>query len=228
MKNLKSLMETDLGVNAEVLLNLIKTKENSIFVDLGVRDGNSSTIFLEGSTERENKVYGVDISFETCSTKIKKHPNYTMIENDSVIAGDEWDGGEIDVLFVDTIHSEPHVMCELHKWYPHMKKGGSIVFHDSNWPDGKIYKPMGKSFGRVDTAIKKFFNIDTLNFVDDNIDVKTYPKSWGMTFIKLLKKYDYIGDVSDWDSIYEERAELIELSIQNGGRTTSKLSKFIK
>jgi len=228
MKNLKSLMGTDLGVNAEVLLNLIKTKENAVFVDLGVRNGNSSTIFLEGSTERENKVYGVDISFSSCPTKVKEHPNYTMIENDSVIAGEEWDSGEVDVLFIDTIHSEPQVMCELHKWYPHMKKGGSIVFHDSNWPEGKFYKPMGKSFGRVDTAIKRFFKIDTLDFKDDNIDVKTYPKSWGMTFIKLLKKYDYIGDVSDWNSIYDEREELLRLSMKDGQRTAKNLKKFIK
>jgi len=228
MKELELLKQTDLGVNAEELYNLTKTKKNSVFVDLGVRTGNSSTILLEGSTERKNKVYGVDISFSSCATKVKKHPNYTMIENDSVIAGEEWDGGEIDVLFVDTIHSEPQVMCELHKWYPHMKEGGSVIFHDSNWPKGKFFKPMGKAFGRVDTAIKRFFNIDTLNFTDDNIDVKTYPKSWGMTFIKLLKKYDYIGDVSDWDSIYEERDELLRLSIEDGRRTADHLKKFIE
>jgi len=71
---------------------------------------------------------------------------------DSVQAGVEWNGGEIDLLYLDSHHSYEHVYSELKAWIPHLSDKGVVLGHDVNplyWHD--MYKT-----GGVDRAFREF------------------------------------------------------------------------
>ena len=68
---------TDIGVNASKLYEVISKYNNSTFVELGVRSGVSSEIFLIDSEKNNNKIYGVDVDWSLLSPYVNSHINYT-------------------------------------------------------------------------------------------------------------------------------------------------------
>lgn len=207
-ETLELISKGDLGNNSYELHKVISQYSNSIFVDLGVRTGESSTVMLIDSTEKQNKVFGVDVEFSRLEAEVNIHPNYTKLLGDSSTLGKNWKD-KIEGLFVDTIHVKEQVMCELYFWYPHIKEGGFITFHDSNWPGGKYDFIGGENWPRVEEGIYNFFGINTLNYEDEFITVKNYPESYGMTFVTIKKKKDYISLFNDWEYIFERRNKLL-------------------
>lgn len=211
MNNLESLKHSDLGPNVYHLHNCISQFSNTTFIDLGVREGISSAIMLMGSEEKNNKVFGVDVDPNPVNSFVRNHPQYQFVLGDSVTIGKQWTGGDVSVVFIDTFHIKEQVMMELYHWYPHIIENGYFVFHDSNWPEGKCDIFGGIGWPRVEEGIKTFFNVNEMNYEDDSIEVKTYPESWGMTFVKVKKKKDYISIFKDWEHIFERRNHLISL-----------------
>lgn len=59
----------------------------------------------------------------------------TTLRGRSADVGKEWDGGPIDVLFIDGDHSFDGVTADIRAWVPHVKPGGLLLFHDSDLPD---------------------------------------------------------------------------------------------
>jgi len=53
-----------------------------------------------------------------------------QIVGDSTEIGKSWNGGMIDMVFVDGDHSYEHCKSDAMAWLPHLKKGGIIAFHD--------------------------------------------------------------------------------------------------
>jgi hypothetical protein len=107
-------------------------------------------------------------------------------------------------------------MCELYYWYEHVRDGGWIVFHDTDWPDGKNEFIGGRNWERADNGVKNFFGIESLNYEDDYILVKHYPSSWGMTFVNVKKKKDYVSLFKDWDNVFAERNYLTSIFWNEG------------
>lgn len=209
MFDLKKYINTDLGQNAQHLYDITKKYTDTIFVDLGVRYGISSEIMLIDSDKNNNSVVGIDVDFSLLSNDIESHNNYATILGDSSTIGKYWDNGEISGLFVDTFHIKEQVLCELYHWYPHVKEGGFIVFHDSNWPEGKHDVYDNITWDRVEVGIKDFFGVDAMNYEDDFIKMITYPESWGMTIVELKKKKDFISEYKKWENVFESRNKLI-------------------
>ena len=54
----------DLGVNAWIFADLVKTYKNARFMDLGVRLGASSAIMSINADDNNNQVCGCDLKFE--------------------------------------------------------------------------------------------------------------------------------------------------------------------
>ncbi len=210
MKKTDHLLNTDLGINVEPLYDIISKQKNTILVDLGVRSGVSSEIMLIDSEENNNVVFGVDVTFDQLHPVVNHHSLYTKILGDSVTTGKKWDK-EIGGLFVDTFHIKEQVMCELYYWYKHVRVGGFIAFHDSNWPEDKhdVYGDI--VWPRVEEGIKEFFNIESLSYEDEYITVNNYPESWGMTIVEIKNKKDYISSYNKWNDIFDRRNYLINL-----------------
>lgn len=207
-EKLKILANGDLGPNIYKLYDTLSKYSNSIFVDLGVRTGASSTAMLIDSLKNNNKIFGVDIDFSKLDDDVNNHPNYTKLVGDSTTIGKNWKNN-IEGLFVDTIHVKEQIMCELYYWYTHIKEGGFIAFHDSNWPSEKYDIIGGEIWPRVEEGIFNFFGINTLNYEDEFITVENYPESNGMTFVTIKKKKDYINLINNWNYIFERRNKLL-------------------
>jgi predicted O-methyltransferase YrrM len=64
----------------------------------------------------------------------------TQILGDSAATGRNWHT-PIDMVIIDADHTEKGIAADIAAWYPHVKEGGYLVFHDyaeERWPDVKI------------------------------------------------------------------------------------------
>lgn len=219
----------ELGENTLDLISIIEGSQgNEIYVDIGVETGKSSKVLLHGAFSNNNKVYGIDPIPVIGIDGILNHPNYTLIKKDSVVAGREWDKGNVDIIFVDSIHAKEQVMMELFYWWDLIKVGGWAVFHDTQWFDyihkfdhpcaGK--KPGNSGLGydfyqgiaweTPDKAILEFFKIPDLNHKDQNIECKHYSPSLGMTYIQKKNNFDYKSLTKNWEEIESRRQILLK------------------
>lgn len=216
---LSAAASSDLGSNAQVLSNFVRGKTNSVFLDLGVRDGYSSAILALNSKNNDNKVYGVDVNFNNFRSELVEGENYLQLEGDSSTIGkyaEIEDLNNVDFVFVDSLHVREQVLCELFYWVPRIKEGGTVAFHDSHWPEGKRDQAGDRSWNRVDEAIKDFFGLETLeDYEDDNLKVSCYPDSWGMTFVTIKNK-EFQNKVEDWNQVFNTRNDLISVFWNEG------------
>lgn len=211
---------SDLGENALVLLDLVKTKKNSRFMDIGVRGGVSSAILSYQNKENNNTVCGCDINFDLFFSGGGKYVNdsYTCYLYDSVTLGKTWDEDPFDIIFIDSLHTREQVLAELYFWSNHITEGGHFIFHDSHWENEDGDTIGGVEQRRVDEAITEFFNLPTnvmeINtYENEDILLHHYPGSYGMTFIQV-KTFDVIKKFKegiDWKEVFEIRNHLIDL-----------------
>lgn len=209
---IENYMRSDVGLSNSIrILNLISTfGHNNIFVDLGVWHGFTSNILLCNSKNNNNVVYGVDVNFENTDKYVLSHKNYIKTVGDSVTIGKKWNKGPVGILFIDTLHVYEQVLMELYFWYNHIKTDGYIILHDTNWPEEQYDSYGDIIWEKPATAIKKFFNIDSLNYEDEFIRVENHPESNGMTFIKIKNKKQY-GTNIDWVEVSKRRNYLVSL-----------------
>jgi cephalosporin hydroxylase len=224
--DLSKFYNTDLGINSNMLHQTSSKYKNSIFVDLGVREGNSSEIMLINSDINNNKVYGVDVDWSLLKQELKVHSNYTPILGDSSTVGKYWDK-KINGLFVDTFHIKEQVLTELYFWYPHIEEGGFIAFHDTNWPDGKYDIYNNIVWERPEEGVKSFFNIDSLNYEDEYLKINHYPESWGMTIVEIKKKKDYISEYKNWQEVLNLRNKLIGIFWNESNKSNVKIDLIL-
>ncbi len=204
---------SDLGENAYKMAEFLSDKRDSVFVDIGVRDGYSSGILAIAAAERNNKVYGVDVNFNAFNTELVDNNRYLQLEGDSSTIGkyvEIDDLNKVDFLFVDSLHTREQVLCELYYWVPRMTEGATVAFHDSHWPAGKKDTSGGREWNRVDDAIREFFGLNELKNIDtEEISVRCHPASWGMTFVTMHNPKVFENHVTDWESVFKIRNELI-------------------
>jgi hypothetical protein len=201
---------SDLGPNAIKLYEKIANRKNKIFVDLGVRHGISSKVMLIDADINGNKVYGIDVDDSFLHSSVRNNQHYNFLMGDSVTVGKYWNE-KINGLFVDTFHIKQQVLCELFFWFEHVEEGGFIAFHDTNWPENKHDVYGGIIWPRVEEAIKLFFNIDSLNYVDEYIKVVNYPDYWGLTIVDKIKHKNFKENIENWSEIFKSRNQLISI-----------------
>lgn len=226
----------ELGENILHLVDIIEKREGTqVYVDIGVESGKSSKVLLHGSYVNGTKVYGIDPIPTIGIDGILNHPNYTLLKQDSVVAGREWNNGEVDIAFIDSIHVKPQVMMELYYWWDLVKIDGWLVFHDTEWgmnkPNGYIHKPdhpcagrkpgnsglgydfyAGRGWETPEYAIFDFFKLQDLNVENEYIKSLHYPDSLGMTFIQKKQNFDYKNLISQdqWQKTELERQSILK------------------
>jgi SAM-dependent methyltransferase len=203
----------DIGSNAFVLADLVKPMKNSRFMDLGVRLGVSSAIMSIDAEKNNNQVCGCDLNFSGFESNGARfvNKNYLCYMSDSVTLGKNWDEDPFDIIFVDTIHTREQVLAELYFWSNHLKENGYFIFHDSHWEQpGDVIG--GKQWERVDVAITDFFGLpksvrEMDEYEDDNIILKHYRPSYGMTFVQVkdLGAVEKFKKNIDWKKVFEIR-----------------------
>lgn len=128
------------------LLPLMVFASNAkIVVELGTCGGASTEVILEAC-----KIVGANLY--TCDLEIVKTWNgkvlgdiltkygdiCTFVHGDSVEFGKKWNDGEIDLLYIDTKHTQEHTKEELTVWESHVRIGGWIVLHDTHEGSVKV------------------------------------------------------------------------------------------
>jgi predicted O-methyltransferase YrrM len=105
-------------------------------VEIGTGKGISLSRILIGlALHVEVQVWSIDL--EDC-VKAREHvancqiPNwrYKMLIGDSVAIGKEWKDDYLDMIYFDGKHSYEGVLADVEVWYPHLKLGGILAFHD--------------------------------------------------------------------------------------------------
>lgn len=220
LKNFINEPHCDLGSNAWILADLVRTFKNARFIDLGVRLGASSAIMSIETEKNNNQVCGCDLMFDGFEKNGARfvNSNYMCYQADSVTLGKNWDEDPFDIIFVDTIHTREQVLAELYFWSNHIKEDGYFIFHDSHWEKEGGDVIGGVEWKRVDEAITDFFNLPTNvmkmdTYENENISLRHYPGSYGMTFIQV-KTLDSIAKFKknvDWNEVFQIRNNLNDL-----------------
>ena len=118
-------------------------------MEIGVRDGASTSAFLSGVEEHGGHVYSIDV--EPCGNLFAGHPQWTFIQANStdlqaVIRQIPY---QIDLLLIDGDHSRAGVLADF-EYARQVRAGGLILFHDilpevrpsecgdSSWPGDDV------------------------------------------------------------------------------------------
>lgn len=140
----KYLQECELNALRELIWKLPK---GSVCVNIGAGFGTSGIAFIENPDI--GKLYTIDIyETEKQSTLgnleyemgvfrqfgFDKDPRYKQIPGDSIAVSQIWNGGMLDMIFVDGDHSYEHCKNDIYGWHPHMKRGSIMAFHDYKEP----------------------------------------------------------------------------------------------
>jgi Methyltransferase domain len=115
-------------------LRRLRREARGTVLELGVRGGNSTTALLAGLEERGGKLWSVDVD-STCAGLFTDHPQWKFVTADSrdcdPVVRSGLGAAELDVLFVDTLHTYEQVRDELAVWGDRIRSGGTILFHDT-------------------------------------------------------------------------------------------------
>jgi len=109
-------------------------------------------------------------------------PLPTQVLGDSSTIGKTWKGGDLDLVLIDGDHSREGITKDIDAWYPHVKAGGYIGFHDYQalvWADVKNV---------VDAKMagdEKILHVDTLIIFKKLSNFKSYVDKDGATCIEV-------------------------------------------
>lgn len=73
-----------------------------------------------------------DTSFAANCDLFRRFGNITCEQALTSEAAARWPHGSVDVLFIDADHSQQGTLANLWAWWPRLKAGGIVIFHDDN------------------------------------------------------------------------------------------------
>lgn len=117
--------------DAEVLVPEVqKLEAGDIYLEVGVDKGKSLSI-ASMVAKPGVRLFGVDInSLPYLGEFLLEYKNTSFCRSDSSEYAAQWKFGKISVLFIDGDHSYEGCKKDIEAWYPHMKEGGVMMFHD--------------------------------------------------------------------------------------------------
>lgn len=115
-------------------LQFVYLQSEGNVLELGVREGVSTSALLYGVEQNGGHVWSVDLN-DRCADVMRGHPQWTFIHGNSLDVARLEEGGvpaDLDLLFCDTVHSYEQVNLELKTWGPRVKPDGLILVHGIN------------------------------------------------------------------------------------------------
>lgn len=120
--------ESDISYHFDTFNRLIEEHDVRWIIELGTRDGHSTSCFLVRAMQRAGHVWSVDIN----PNGLVPRRGWTMI------VGNDLDPDvfsqlpdSCDLLFIDTSHAYDHTVLELSMYGPKVRPGGLILLHDT-------------------------------------------------------------------------------------------------
>jgi predicted O-methyltransferase YrrM len=157
-------------LNFLYIITLIHKPE--VIMELGTRGGESTRVFHHLAHKYNLQGYSVDLVAQP--GWLANSTNWKHFESDDISFGNnlskagKFPTGEtfsgIDLLFIDTSHEYEHTKEELKTYWPLVKPGGLMIFHDTNLTnkssrrlDGTVNRGWDNQRG-VTRAIEEFFD----------------------------------------------------------------------
>lgn len=140
--------------------NEASKRENPIIVELGVDQGQSTKVFLNAISEKPNaKLISIDIL--DCKDAAKSD-NWDFVQQDSadietLILKKPFLKDGIDLLYVDSKHTDEHVLKEVYGFFKYIKENGIIYFDDID--SGPYMRNQRKDSVSLEIANRKILNL---------------------------------------------------------------------
>ncbi len=124
-------MET-LPQKLKIIREYIKNVDKPFILELGVREGISTKMFLEVCDQNNGNLISVDIL--DCS-KVSNNPRWKFIHSsdDNFELINKLLNQKIDILFIDSLHEPNHVRKVFYNYYNFVKTNGLIFIDDVVW-----------------------------------------------------------------------------------------------
>lgn len=132
---------------------------NCTVVEIGSYLGASSSFLASAAKEKDGILYCVDTwknegmdeaprdTYEEFIQNTKHYENWIIpMRGKSVEVAKDFNI-DIDMLFIDGDHSYQAVKADVDAWFPKLKNGAIVVFHDCGWAEGvqKVIEEIVKS-----------------------------------------------------------------------------------
>lgn len=122
--------------HALLLYNLAWQMNAQVVVEIGLGPGDSTSVFLLAMKATNGKLISIDIKPQPIAEQkidqLGLRDRWEFICKPSEIAAREWpQNRKIDILLVDGLHTYNQIRMEYRLFRPLMKKGGYMLFHDS-------------------------------------------------------------------------------------------------
>ena len=134
----------------------IKEIKNIRILELGVREGLSTCLFLKACDDNDGKMISIDIdNYSHLHQNNKWNFICTRDDNFEKIDKEILKIGDLDVIYIDSFHEPNHVKKIFYHYYSFLKEGGFIFVDDISWlPYAKSTKRTNS--GNYEANIKTF------------------------------------------------------------------------
>lgn len=172
------------------------TKTAPTILELGTREGISTSVFLKVCQENGGEVFSVDI--DDCSG-VSDDPCWHFIQSDStdvarILAAAPSLGSGIDILLIDSLHTRSHVQKEFFCWYPYLNSGAIVFFDDV---DPFIYRKRNRKdglFNEFNWQEIQDFLIEVFRANEDSMRLSIH---FGSSGLAVLEKNAPMGESAE-------------------------------
>jgi cephalosporin hydroxylase len=142
--------ESDMREYMPVLREITERYSFPYVLEIGVRTGISTRCFLSAVAGRGGHVWSIDIDVPVVPPHWHRALTWSFIWSDSLAVEEIELPSRVDVLFIDGDHSYRHVYKELMRYVPLLRKGSTLVCHDT------LLQVQGEPEYPVATALRDF------------------------------------------------------------------------
>lgn len=169
-------------------------RENPVIVELGVDKGQSTRVFLNAISEKSNsKIISIDIK-DCKSAVVSKKWEFVQqnsIDISSLLVKKPIIKNGIDILYVDSLHTESHVLKEVYGFFEYIKPNGVIYFDDVD--SGPYMSKQRKDSINPEIENRKIFNLLDAIFRGNYYSID-FSITYGSTGLAKFVKRSKLGD----------------------------------
>ena len=172
-------------------LNLIKERikdiEKPLILELGVKEGRSTKMFLEVCDRNDGNLISIDI---LDYSKVSSNPKWKFIHSsdDDFDYTNQFIKKKVDVLFIDSLHEPNHIRKVFYNYFNFVKVNGLIFIDDVIWLP--YVKDGYRDNDFIETTNRLTFN-KILEIFNSNKDNFTLDMNFSASGLAIMKK---IGD----------------------------------
>tara|TARA_A100000164_G_C21671967_1_gene660044 strand:- start:74 stop:709 length:636 start_codon:yes stop_codon:yes gene_type:complete len=167
----------------QYIVNLVNNIKNINILELGVREGISTNVFLEVCKKNQGNLTSIDI--DDCS-KVSNDKNWTFIHSsdDNFEFIDRKIRKDLDLIYIDSYHEAQHVEKVFYHYYDFLKIGGFCVIDDISWLPYCEKEYRDNEFSEITN--KSIFNkiLEIYNQNKEKFSLEFYFEGSGLAIIK--------------------------------------------